>query len=166
MTCGYTRSVNAGSVCPNCCIYIDGITTTGKECRREHVPQLVRCYTARERVLIALGQHFLGALDDRREHALGDVVLVAPAAPSRWEQRSSSPARIPALCAARMSRRTGNRSITHASVCLRAANLKPPTGKVEIANLNGTRLARPRAREHERCRERITAARAGSGARV
>jgi hypothetical protein len=46
------------------------------------VPELVLCHARRQRVLASVGEQLVGAL----EHALVDVVLVAPAAPRRREQ--------------------------------------------------------------------------------
>ena len=51
------------------------------------MPELVRRHPARERMLIALSQQLVGADKHRLEHALLDVVLVAPPAPRRREQQ-------------------------------------------------------------------------------
>jgi hypothetical protein len=57
------------------------------EDRRVRVPELVRRHAAREWVLTAVGEQLDGALEHGLEHALVDVVLVAPAASRRREQQ-------------------------------------------------------------------------------
>ena len=137
------------------------------EDRREGVPEFVRRHPTRKRVLAAVGEQLVGALEHGLEHALVDVVLVATAASRRREQQIVEASTMAGLV-------LGEDVVQHwqqvdraqARRRLGAPDIEPAAGEVQIADERVPGFVVARAGEDERPDQRVAPRRARLGRQV